>query len=78
METLAAYGANHRQYFLLSESMFRVTDRDACVPDVSLVDVHYPGSRSRRLHDADILAEPELLPGFALLLNEIFTLHREY
>ena len=129
-EALAAYIASHRQYFLRSESMFRVTDLDACVPDVSLVerewlstvdpemrfpgapilavevvssefatrvaqkieiflnggakavwvvyperrllDIHYPGGRSRRLHADDTLAEPDLLDGFALPLKSLF------
>ena len=130
IQALAAYTATHTQYFLLSESMFRVTDQDACVPDVSLVDsqwlatvdrgvrfpgapllaveiissesatrvaqkieiylnggakvvwvvyperklldVHYPGGRSRRLHDIDVLSEPGLLDGFSLPLKPIF------
>ncbi|HZO54229.1 MAG TPA: Uma2 family endonuclease [Bryobacteraceae bacterium] len=129
-EALTIFAATNRAYFVLSESMFRVTDRDACVPDVSLVDrqwlatvdpemrfpgapilavevvssesasriaqkieiylsggakvvwvvyperklvdVHYPGGRSRRLHATDTLTEPELLDGFSLLLKDLF------
>ncbi len=132
VQALAVYAANHPRYFLLSESMFRVTNHDACVPDVSLVesewlatvnrdlrfpgapilavevvssesatrvaqkieiylnggakavwvvyperqllDVHYPGGRSRRLHAEDTLAEPELLEGFALPLKNLFNI----
>jgi Uma2 family endonuclease len=130
-EALTLYAAKNRAYFVLSESMFRVTDRDACIPDVSLVDrqwlstvdpelrfpgapivavevvssepatrvvqkieiylnggakaawivyperklidVHYPGGRSRRLYASDTLTEPELLDGFSLPLRDLFS-----
>lgn len=130
VQALAVYTVDHPRYFLLSESMFRVTDHDACIPDVSLVDrewlttvdrelrfpgapilaveivssesatrvaqkieiylnggakavwvvyperklvdVHYPGGRSRRLYETDILAEPDFLEGFSLPLKPLF------
>jgi hypothetical protein len=41
-------------------------------PELKLVDVHYPGGRSRRLHEGDTLTEPEFLEGFSLSLKQLF------
>jgi len=129
-EALTLHVARTGTLFVLSESMFRVTANDACIPDISVVrrewlsqvdperrfpgapllaveiissesatriaqkieiylhggaqavwtlyperklmDVHYPGGRSRRLHAADSLTEPDILGDFALPLSKLF------
>jgi len=42
-------------------------------PELQLLDLHYAGGRSRRVHAADTLTEPELLDGFSLSLKDLFS-----